>query len=94
MRDREIKPVWTSSFLVYTGGLTVLVGGLAAVGYLSTQYSGGGARTAWAFLILVVLWLVAEVLRERAWVAAGIFAFTAVIAWGYVVGPPGPGSAG
>ena len=52
VKDREIKPVWkTSSFLVYTGGLTVLVGGLAAVGYLSTHYSGGGARTAWAFLM-------------------------------------------
>ena len=39
---RELKPVWkTSSFLVYLGGLTVLVGGLSALGYLSTQYSGG-----------------------------------------------------
>jgi hypothetical protein len=88
VRDREIKPIWkTSSFLVYTGGLTVLFGGLAAVGYLSTQYSGGGARTAWAFLILFVLWLIAEALRRGGpWVAAGIFAFTAVIAWGYFVG--------
>ena len=35
---REIKPVWkTSSFLVYLGGLTVLIGGISAVGYLSTQ---------------------------------------------------------
>jgi hypothetical protein len=85
---REIKPVWrTSSFLVYTGGLTVLAGGLAAVGYLSTQYSGGGARTAWAFLILFVLWLLAEALRRAGpWVAAGIFAFTAVIAWAYFIG--------
>jgi hypothetical protein len=88
VQDREIKPVWkTSSFLVYTGGLTVLVGGLAAVGYLSTQYSGGGARTAWALLMLVVLWLLAEVLRQAGtWVAAGIFAFATVIAWGYFVG--------
>ena len=85
---RELKPVWkTSSFLVYVGGLTVLLGGLAALGYLSTQFSGGGARTAWALLILVVLWFLAELLRAAGtWVAAGIFAFTTVIAWGYFVG--------
>ena len=48
---RELKPVWkTSSFLVYLGGLTVLMGGISAVGYLSTQY-GGGARTAWALMM-------------------------------------------
>jgi hypothetical protein len=85
---REIKPVWkTSSFLVYTGGLTVLVGALAALGYLSTQYTGGGARTAWALLVFFVLWTLAVVLLQAdAWVAAGIFAFVAVIAWGYLVG--------
>ena len=84
---RELKPVWkTSSFLVYIGGLTVLLGGLAAVGYLSTRYSGGGARTAWALLILVVLWFLAESLRRAGtWVAAGIFAFATVFAWGYFV---------
>jgi len=85
---REIKPVWkTSSFLVYVGGLTVLLGGLSALGYLSTQFSGGGARTAWALLILVVLWFLAELLRAAGtWVAAGIFAFATVFAWGYFVG--------
>lgn len=84
---RELKPVWkTSSFLVYLGGLTVLFGGVYAVGYLSTQY-GGGARTAWALLILVVLWFLAESLRRAGtWVAAGIFAFATVIAWGFFVG--------
>ncbi len=88
MSAREIKPIWkTSSFLVYTGGLTVLLGGGFAVTYLSIEYSGGGARTAWALLILVVLWVIAEALRRAGtWVAAGIFAFTAVIAWGYFVG--------
>ncbi|HEU5243669.1 MAG TPA: hypothetical protein VFU33_04645 [Gaiellaceae bacterium] len=85
---RELKPVWkTSSFLVYLGGLTVLVGGLSALGYLSTRYPGGGARTAWALLVLVVLWFLAESLRRAGtWVAAGIFAFITVIAWGYFVG--------
>ena len=84
---RELKPVWkTSSFLVYLGGLTVLFGGIAAVGYLSTQFGGGG-RTAWALLILVVLWFLAELLRAGGtWVAAGIFAFATVIAWGFFVG--------
>jgi hypothetical protein len=86
--EREIKPFWTSSsFLVYTGGLTVLVGGIAALGYLSTQYHGGFARTAWAFLVLFVLSAIAKGLRrERRWLAAGIFAFATVIAWGAFVG--------
>jgi hypothetical protein len=85
---RELKPVWkTSSFLVYVGGLTVLLGGLSALGYLSTQFSGGGARTAWALLILVVLWFLAELLRAAGtWVAAGNFAFATVVAWGWFVG--------
>src|SRR5256885_8996727 len=60
MSARGIKPIWkTSSLLIYTGGLTVLLGGVFAVTYLSIEYSGGGARTAWALLILVVLWVVA-----------------------------------
>jgi hypothetical protein len=42
VHEREIKPVWTSAtFLVYAGGLTVLLGGLAALGYLSSQYGKG-----------------------------------------------------
>ena len=85
---REIKPIWTTaSFLVYLGGLTVLVGGLYALIYLWFQYHGGGARTAWALLILVALLFVAGALRVAGrWLAAGIFAFTAVIAWGFFVG--------
>jgi hypothetical protein len=84
---RATKPVWkTSSFLVYTGGLTVLGGALAGLGYLSRHY-GKGALTGWALVILAVLWLIAEALRRRdRWVAAGIFAFTSVIAWGLFVG--------
>jgi hypothetical protein len=77
------KPVWkTSSFLVYTGGLTVLSAAVAALSYLSGHY-GKGALTAWALLILVVLFAIAESLRRRErWVAAGIFAFASVVAWG------------
>jgi hypothetical protein len=76
------KPVWkTSTYLVYAGGLTVLVAALAALGYLSGQY-GRGAQTAWALLILAVLWATADALRRRdRWTAAGIFAFASVIAW-------------
>ena len=93
---REIKPIWTTaSFLVYLGGLTVLLGGLYALIYLYIEYPGGGSRTAWALLILVVLLFVAAVLRvaER-WLAAGIFAFVTVIAWGLFVGSAWAGSAG
>ena len=86
MHEREPKPIWTSAtFLVYTGGLTVLIGGLAALGYLSSQY-GSFAKTAWALLILVILYGIAHALRLRERpIAAGIFAFASVIAWGAFV---------
>jgi hypothetical protein len=85
-RVREAKPIWTSAtFLVYAGGLTVLLGGLFALGYLSSQY-GKGAKTGWALLILVVLYGIAHALRIRERpIAAGIFAFASVIAWGAFV---------
>jgi hypothetical protein len=77
------KPVWkTSSFLVYTGGLTVLGGAIAALAYLSGHY-GKGAITGWALLLLVILRFIAETLRfSKRWVAAGIFAFISLIVWG------------
>jgi hypothetical protein len=83
VHDRELKPLWTSAtFLVYTGGLTVLLGGLAALGYLSASY-GSGATAAWALLVLVILYAIAHGLRVRGrLIAAGIFAFASVIAWG------------
>jgi hypothetical protein len=88
VRRPETKPIWTSStFLVYTGGLTVLGGGLGALGYLSTQYPGDGSRSAWALLIYVVLYAVAYALRRRDRpLAAGIFAFVSVLAWAALVG--------
>ena len=79
---REIKPIWTSaSFLIYTGGLTVLLGGLAALGYLASRY-GSGAMAGWSLLVLAVLYVIAHAfrIRERP-IAAGIFAFASVIAW-------------
>jgi hypothetical protein len=82
VHERELKPIWTSAtFLVYSGGLTVLLGGLAALAYLSAQY-GSGAKAGWALLILVILYAIAHALRLRGrQVAAGIFAFASVIAW-------------
>jgi hypothetical protein len=81
------KPVWkTSSFLVYVGGLTVVGAAIAALAYLNGHF-GKGALTGWALLMLVVLRLIAETLRFRdRWVAAGIFSFASVIAWGAFVG--------
>lgn len=86
MHERELKPIWTSAtFLVYAGGLTVLLGGLAALGYLAANY-GPGAETGWALLILVILYAVAHGLRIRERpIAAGIFAFVSVVAWGAFV---------
>lgn len=84
---REMKPIWTSSsFLVYAGGLTVLGGGLSALAYLSRSYGGGVESAAWALLILAILYFIAHALRLRDRpLAAGIFAFASVIAWGYFV---------
>ena len=86
MHEHEIKPLWTSAtFLVYTGGLTVLLGGLAALGYLAAQY-GSGSTAAWALLVLVILYAIAHGLRVRGrQIAAGIFAFASVLAWGVFV---------
>jgi hypothetical protein len=82
MRPKVVKPTWTSSsFLLYAGGLTVLGGALAALGYLSGQY-GSAAYAGWAALILVVLYAIAKAFKRRdRWIAAGIFAFASVIAW-------------
>ncbi len=83
---REVKPTWTSSsFLLYTGGLTILGGGGGSIGYLAVHY-GSGARAGWALLDLVVLEAIAGAFRRRERpIAAGIFAFVAVIAWGAFV---------
>ena len=84
---RAGKPIWTtSSFLIYTGGLTVLGAGIGALGYLSST-NGSGALAGWALLVLVVLYGLAHDFRRRdRQVAAGIFAFVSVIAWGAFVG--------
>jgi hypothetical protein len=76
------KPIWTSSsFLLYTGGIVVLISALGALAYLSTQY-GQGALVAWTLIPLAVLLAVALGLHRRgAWLPAGVFAFTAIGVW-------------
>jgi hypothetical protein len=76
------KPTWTSSsFLLYAGGLIVLVSALGALVYLSTQY-GKGALVAWTLLPLGVLLAVALRFERRGrWIAAGVFAFSTVFVW-------------
>ena len=88
MVNTETKPVWTSSsFLVYTGGLTVLGAAIAARDYLVSQFPGTGQWTAWALLIFVILAAIASALRRAdRWLPAGIFAFSGVVMWGILVG--------
>lgn len=81
------KPTLTpASWLIYAGGLTVLGAGLGALGYLASQY-GDGAFVLWALLVLVVLYgLALGYKRQGSWLAAGIFAFSSIIAWTVFVG--------
>jgi len=82
-----VKPRWTSaSYLLYLGGLTVLVAAAYSLGYLSSSY-GDAAYAAWALLVLVVLGALAIVLRRAdRWMAAGLFALATVIAFAAFVG--------
>jgi hypothetical protein len=81
------KPIWTSSsFVLYTGGLTVLSSALGALAYLSGQY-GKGAYAGWTLLLLIVLYAVSFAFRRRGeWIAAGLFAFAGLTMWAAFVG--------
>jgi hypothetical protein len=81
-----LKPRWTSaSFLLYTGGLTVLGSALGSLGYLSRHY-GDGAFVLWSLLVLVVLYAIAHGFRVgNRWITAGVFAFASVLAWAVFV---------
>jgi hypothetical protein len=81
------KPRWTAgSFLLYAGGLTVLGSAVGALAYLSRSY-GDAAWVGWTALVLAVLYALAHGFRLRGrWIAAGVFAFSSVIAWGAFVG--------
>jgi hypothetical protein len=78
----ETKPIWTSSsFLIYTGGLTILGGAAAGLGYLSQNFDAS-ARAMWSLLFLVIVYGAAHaLLRRDRWLAAGILAFVSVILW-------------
>lgn len=82
-----LKPRWTSaSFLMYVGGLTVLGSALGSLGYLNRSYSDGGL-VLWSLLILGVLYVIAHGFKVRGrWIAAGVFAFSSVLAWAVFLG--------
>ena len=81
------KPRWTTaSYLIYAGGLIVLLAALGALAYLSSRY-GDAAYAGWAALVLVVLSGIGIAMKRRGrWLAAGIFGFASVIAWAAFVG--------
>lgn len=82
-----LKPRWTTgSFLLYTGGFTVLFAAGASQGYLSASY-GDAAFFGWSGLVLAVLAAIAWSFRRAGrWMAAGLYAFLSVVAFAVVVG--------
>jgi hypothetical protein len=81
------EPRWTSaSYLLYLGAFTILAAATGAYAYLSSQY-GDGAFVAWTLLMLAILFVLAGALRRRGpWIAAGLFAYLSVTAFGMFVG--------
>jgi hypothetical protein len=82
-----VRARWSSaSFLLYAGGLTILVAVLALLGTLSEDYEDA-AFAGWSALVFAGLGLLAAALRARNEpVAAGLFAVSAVVAFGVLVG--------
>jgi hypothetical protein len=81
------QPRWTSaSFLLYAGGIIVLVAGAQSLQQLAEDY-GDAAFVGWTALDLVLLTALALAFRAAGrWIAAGVFAVSAVLAWGAFVG--------
>lgn len=84
---KTVRAPWSSaSFLVYTGGLTIL----GAVGsLLSVQSSehGAGAFVFWALVVFVVTTFSAFAFRRRGhFVTAGVLALSSVAAFAVLVG--------
>jgi hypothetical protein len=81
------KPRWTSaSYLLYLGAFTILAAAAAAYAYLAALY-GDGALVGWTLLMLAILLAFAASLRRRGpWIAAGLFAYLSVSAFGTFVG--------
>jgi hypothetical protein len=82
-----VKPRWTSaSFLLYAGGIVVLVAAAQSLQQLAEDY-GDAAFVGWAALDLVLLTALALAFRAAGrWIAAGVFAVSAVVAWGVFIG--------
>jgi hypothetical protein len=82
-----VQARWSSgTFLLYAGGLIVLVAAGWALTVLSVEYGDAGL-VGWTALVMAVLGLVAGRFRRREQpVAAGIFAFAAVLAFASFVG--------
>jgi hypothetical protein len=81
--DRRVEivvPRWSSfAFLVYAGGFTTLGAAGSWLGYLSTRH-GAAAYAFWALVVYALLeGLGYRLLQQGHRVAAGVFAFTAVI---------------
>ena len=82
-----LRPAWSSSsFLVYTGSLTVLIALVALLSDLGERH-GSWALAGWAALALVILVAVAHRFeRDRRPVEAGLAALVAVAAVGVLSG--------
>lgn len=82
-----IEPRWSSfSYLLYAGGLTVLGAAVWALEYLAGQYGQGGFA-GWSLLVLAVLAAIALAFRRQGrWIAAGVFATAAVVAFAVLLG--------
>jgi hypothetical protein len=82
-----LKPRWTTAtFLLYAGGLIVLVAATRALDFLSTRYPKAGF-VGWAGLVFAGLALLTFGFdRLGRWIAAGVFGSAAVIAFAVLVG--------
>jgi hypothetical protein len=80
------QPRWTSAtFLLYTGGVIVLAAAVQSLGLLAQDY-GNPAFAGWSALIFAGLAVLALAFRRiGSWIAAGVFAVSAVVAWGVLV---------
>jgi hypothetical protein len=76
------KPVWTtSSFVLYAGGFTVLLGSAAALAFLSDEF-GNAAFVGWTLIPLTVLFVIAHAFRVRGeWIPAGLFIVVDLVVW-------------
>jgi hypothetical protein len=84
---QAVRAPWTSSsFLLYVGGITILLSMLGFLGSLSGDY-GSAALTGWAALVFVVLAALAFGSRRAGRpLVAGLFAVSAVVALTVLVG--------